>query len=92
MAKTKKKKLDSVPPRLSESEQDLLSQIEHGYQLETDSLGANPVLRRLKDGEVVRPADANASTVRAHQERGLILSVKGRDPLSQVWHLTRKAR
>jgi hypothetical protein len=25
--------------------------MQHGYQLETDSLGGNPVLRRLKDDE-----------------------------------------
>jgi hypothetical protein len=27
--------------------------MEQGYQLETDSLGGNPVLRRLKDDELV---------------------------------------
>jgi hypothetical protein len=43
-------------PNLTETEQDLLSQMEHGYQLETDSLGGNPVLRRrLKDDEVLPP-------------------------------------
>jgi len=30
------------------------------YQLETDSLGGNPVLRRLKDNEVLRPADTQS--------------------------------
>jgi len=32
----------------------LLARLEPGYQLETDSLGSNPVLRRLKDNELVR--------------------------------------
>jgi len=43
-----KKKAASHLPKLKETEQDLLSHIEDGYQLETDSLGGNPVLRRLK--------------------------------------------
>jgi hypothetical protein len=48
MAKTK---AASFLPKLTEAEQDLLSHIQDGYQLETDSLGGNPVLRRLKDDE-----------------------------------------
>jgi hypothetical protein len=47
-----KKKASSIPPKLTEAEQDLLAHVEHGYELETDSLGGNPILRRLKDGEV----------------------------------------
>ena len=43
-----KKKTANLPPKLTEVEQDLLSHIQDGYQLETDSLGGNPVLRRLK--------------------------------------------
>ena len=35
--------------KLTETEQDLLSHMQHGYQLETDSLGGNPGLRRLKN-------------------------------------------
>ena len=46
-----KKKAVTVPPKLTEAEQDLIWHMEHGYQLETDSLGGNPVLRRLKDDE-----------------------------------------
>jgi hypothetical protein len=38
-----KKKAANVSPKLTEGEQDLLSQMEGGYQLETDSLGNNPV-------------------------------------------------
>ena len=82
------KKAATVTPKLTEGERDLLSQMEDGYQLETDSLGGNPVLRRLKDGEVIRPLSANASTVKALQERGLIRSTKGRDPLIIVWRLS----
>ncbi len=64
--------------------------MEHGYQLETDSLGGNPLLR-LKNDEVVRPASANRSTVKALQERDLIQPSKGRDPLVIVWHPQKKA-
>ena len=56
-------------------------------QLETDSLGGSPVLRRFKDDKVLRPADANASTVRALEQRGLIRPAKSRDPLTIAWRL-----
>jgi hypothetical protein len=79
-------------PKLTEGERDLFDQMQGGYQLETDSLGGNPVLRRLKDGEVIRPLSANASTIKALQDRGLIHATKGRDPLTVVWHLTRSAK
>jgi hypothetical protein len=85
-----KKKTADLPPKLTEGEQDMLSQLEHGYELETDSLGGNPVLRRLKDGEVIRPFSANASTVKALLERGLIHPGKGRDPLTIAWRLSKK--
>jgi hypothetical protein len=63
------KKAANVAPKLTESEQDLLSQMEGGYQLETDLLGWNLVLRRL-NGEGIGPLSANASTVKALQDRG----------------------
>ena len=85
-----KKKNPKVAPKLTEGEQDLLSRIGDGYQLETDSLGGNPVLRKLKDGEEIRPLSANANTVKALQERGLIHAIEGRDPLSIVWLLSKK--
>ena len=87
-----KKKVTGAVPKLTEVEQDLLAQLEHGYRLETDSLGANPVLRRVKDNELLRPADANASTVKALEERGLIRRARGRDPLTIAWPLTKKAK
>jgi hypothetical protein len=87
----KKKGIRAVS-KLTEVEQDLLAQLQHGYRLETDSLGGNPVLRRGKDNELLRPADANASTVKALEERGLIRSAKGPDPLTIAWHLTKKAK
>jgi hypothetical protein len=93
MAKKKAaRKTETLPPKLTEAEQSLLSHLQNGYQLETDSLGGNPILRRLKDNEVLRPADANASTVRALEQRGLIRPSKGRDPLTMVWRVTKKEK
>ena len=71
-----KKKTPNVSPKLTETEQDLLSQIQDGYQLETDSLGGNPVLRRLKDNEQMRPLSANRNTIMAMEQRGLISPAK----------------
>ncbi len=80
-----KKKTASLLPKLTEVEQDLLSHIHNGYQLETDSLGGNPVLRRLKDNEEMRPLSANRNTIKALERRGLIRPGKGRDPLTIAW-------
>jgi hypothetical protein len=85
-----KKKAADLLPKLTEVEQDLLSHIQDGYQLETNSLGADPLLRRLKDNEVIRPLSANRSTVEAMEQRGLIRPGKGRDPLTLVWRLRKK--
>jgi hypothetical protein len=85
-----KKKVANVPPKLTEVEQDLLSHIQVGYQLETDSLGSNPVLRRSKDNEEIRPLSANRNTIKALEQRGLISPGKGRDPLTIVWRLKKK--
>src|ERR1039458_2489997 len=85
-----KKKTAKLLPKLTEIEQDLLSHIQNGYQLETDSLGGNPILRRLKDNEEIRPLSANRNTIKAMEERGLISPGKGRDPLTIVWRLKRK--
>jgi hypothetical protein len=60
-----KRKADNLVPKLTETEQDLLSHIQDGYQLETDSLGGNPILRRLKDNEEIRPLSANRNTIKA---------------------------
>jgi hypothetical protein len=87
-----KKKTTRAVSKLTEVEQGLLVQLEHGYRLETDSLGGNPVLRRAKDNELLRPADANASTVKALEERGLIRRARGPDPLTIAWQLTKKAK
>ena len=65
-----KKKAANLLPKLTETEQDLLSHIQDGYQLETDSLGGNPVLRRLKDNEEIRPLSANRNTIKAMEQRG----------------------
>ena len=82
-----KKKAASPLSKLTEIEQDLLSHIEDGYQLETDSLGGNPVLRRLKDNEEIRALSANRNTIKAMEQRGLISPGKGRDPLTILWRL-----
>ena len=87
-----KKKTASVPPKLTEAQQDLLSHMEEGYQLETDSLGGNQVLRRLKDHEEIRPLSANRSTVKAMERRGLISPGKGRDPLTILWRMKNKIK
>ena len=85
-----KKKAANLVPKLTETEQDLLSHIQHGYELETDSLGGNPVLRRLKDNEEIRALSANRNTIKAMEQRRLISPGKGRGPLSIVWHLKKK--
>jgi hypothetical protein len=85
-----KKKATSPPPKLTESEQDLLSHMQLGYELETDSLGGDPILRRLKDNEVIRPLSANRSTIEAMKQRGIITPGKGRDPLTILWRLKNK--
>lgn len=88
--RTKKRtQAESLPPKLTGGEQELLSHMEEGYQLETDSLGGNPVLRRVRDNEVLRPVDANASTVKALEQHGLIRRGKGHDPLTIAWRLNR---
>ena len=85
-----KKKSARLLPKLTEVEQDLLSHIQDGYQLETDSLGGNPVLRRLKDNEEMRPLSASRNTIKAMEQRGLITPSKGRDLLTIVWRLKKK--
>jgi hypothetical protein len=82
-----KKKAGSVTPKLTDAEQEMLTHLQQGYQLETDSLGANPILRGPKDDEVLRPANANASTLKGLEKRGLIAPGKGRDLLTIMWHL-----
>jgi hypothetical protein len=82
-----KKKTANLLPKLTVTEEDLLSHMEHGYQLETDSLGGNPVLRRLKNNEVIRAASANRNTIKALEQHGLISPSKGRDPLTIAWRL-----
>ena len=80
-----KKKVTSLMLKLTEAEQDLLSHMQEGYQLETDSLSGDPILRRPKDNEVIRPISANRNTIKAMEQRGLISPGKGRDPLTIVW-------
>ncbi len=85
-----KKKSARMTPKLTGPEQDLLDHMGQGYQLETDSLGGNPTLRRLKDDEVIRPVSVNRNTIKALEERGLIRPGKGRDLLTISWWLSNK--
>jgi hypothetical protein len=62
----------------------------NGYQLETDSLGSDLLLRRMKNNEVIRPASANRNTLKALQEHGLIAPAKSDDPLTIVWRANNK--
>ncbi len=81
-----------VPAKLTQTELDLLSHLEGGYQLETNSLGSDLLLRNPGGDEVIRPASANRNTVKALEERGLISPGKSRDPLTIGWRLNKKAR
>jgi len=83
----KKQTAGAIPSGLTETEQDLLSHLQNGYQLETDLQGGDPLLRRLKDSEVIRPLSATRNTVKALEDRGLIAPAKGNDPLRVVWRL-----
>jgi hypothetical protein len=85
-----KKKTANLLPKLTEVEQGLLSHMQQGYQLETDSLGGNPVLRGLKDDEEMRPLSANRNTIKALEQRGLISPGRGRDPLTILWRLKKR--
>ena len=86
----KKQTACAISSSLSDTEQDLLSHLQNGYELETDSLGGDPLLRGAKDKEVIRPLSATPNTVKALEERGLISRVKGSDPLRIVWRLRKK--
>jgi hypothetical protein len=89
-ASTKKAKPRAPQPlQLSDPEQDLLSHMKSGYQLETDSLGSDVVLRNLKDDSVVRPTSVNRSTIEALQKRRLIAPGKSADPLRILWNLNK---
>jgi hypothetical protein len=72
---------------LSEAEQDLLRQLQDGYELETDTLGGDMLLRHPKTGEITRPLSATRNTLKALEERGLIAPGKGDKPLRFVWNL-----
>jgi hypothetical protein len=85
-----KNKKANVPPKLSEPEEDLLAHMQQGYQLVTDLLGGDPILRRQKDDVVIRPLSVNRNTIKALQEQGFIIPAKGKDPLTISWRVNRK--
>jgi len=72
---------------LSDAEKDLVSRIDEGWRLETDSLGGNPVLRDPRGDVVIRPISANRSTIEALERRGLIVQGQGSEPLTISWRL-----
>ena len=65
----KRSRVESVYPKLSEAEQDLVQHLEQGYELETDSLGSNPILRGRRDDEVLRPSERLKNAVSSCKER-----------------------
>jgi len=81
----KKKVQREVPSKLADPELDLLAHLDEGYQLQTDSLGADPILRNLKNGEAIRPVSVNRNTIKILKERGLIRPGKGKEPLTVIW-------
>jgi hypothetical protein len=78
----KKKGQRGIPPKLTDPELDLLAHLEQGYQLQTDSLGADPILRNLKNGEAIRPVSVTRNTIKVLEERRL---AKGKEPLTMLW-------
>jgi hypothetical protein len=84
-----KKPVTANDPKLTKTEQDLLSHLEHGFQLESGAFDGL-LLRNLKDNSVVRTASANQSTIKALEERGLIKATQGRDKLTTVWRAAKK--
>jgi hypothetical protein len=76
-----RKQTANLLPKLTEIEQDLLSHIQDGYQLETDSLGGNPILRRLKDNEEIRHCRPIAIPLRRWK------SVESSSPAKVATHL-----
>lgn len=87
-----KKAASKVPPKLTQTEEDLLWHLDHGYQLETGPHGSGPLLRNLKDNSVVGTASANESTIRAREERGLIKATHSGDPLTTIWRAKKAAK
>jgi hypothetical protein len=59
-----------IPSDLTETERDLLSHLQNGYELETDSLGGDPLLRRRKDQEVIRPLSRHGIPSRVWKNAG----------------------
>jgi hypothetical protein len=58
--------------------------MQNGYELETDSMGREPLLRHIEDKQVIRPLSATRNTVKALEERGLIVRAKGADGITVI--------
>jgi hypothetical protein len=79
-------------PKLSKREDDLLSHMRNGYQLQTSLWWDNPILRHLKDNIEVR-STANRGTIETLQRQGLIAMAKEGSVLNPtVWRLTSKGK
>ena len=76
-----------LPAKLTKTEAELLRHLQNGYQIETSSLETGPLLRRLKDNEVIRTTSANRNTIKALEDRELIKLAKSPDLLTTVWRL-----
>ncbi|MBV8051802.1 MAG: hypothetical protein JOZ80_11475 [Acidobacteriaceae bacterium] len=74
--------------KLTRSEQDLLSHLQSGYQLESGAPGSGPLLRNLKDDTVVRATSANQGTIKALEARGLIQG--NATGLITIWRASKK--
>jgi hypothetical protein len=83
---------EAMPGDLSEVELDLLSHLQNGYELETDTLGGDVLLRNSKDNELIRPLSATRNTIKALENRALIMRERGDDPLRITWKLQARAR
>jgi hypothetical protein len=81
-----------IPPELatdlSETELDLLRHLQKGYEIQTDTLGGDVLLRRARGEEPIRPLSATRNTVKALEERGLVAQTESHDPLRVDWRLS----
>ena len=77
-------------PKLTPSEEDLLTHLENGYQLESSSLERGPLLRNLKDNSLVRATSANRGTIKALEDRGLIQAKA--EGLTTIWRAANRSK
>jgi len=76
-----------VPSGLTETGQDLLSHLQNGYPLETESLGRRSAAAQAQKQRSRPVPIGDAQYGKGIAERGLIAPAEGDDPLRVVWHL-----